>query len=237
MTNKVGAGTIKEVSGRSLEDILYMDMMARELLTRPRPPKPNVPTHFNGKLIKDLSDSERQDFYFSMQPESTKAAMIAQKERDPEDDANWANRPLPLNWKAVPEADMDTPEGRDLAVAKRALDPNEVDLVKQNKVGRNTLGDSEDSGTSKETRKRSIEAFTYSRPYEPTDNELTKLGAIKPLKNVAIPDESRPEKPKKRSFWSWPFGDKSEEKKIVTKVGFTKGGLRITTWEKDENSH
>src|SRR5665213_1475981 len=168
MTNKLGHMEIVPQELRNLDQEDYAKRMAEALLKGPRPPKPIAPTHFNGKPVTKLTDEERQEFYLSMQPVSTQAVL----RRDPKDDAEAWNRPI-LNWKAVEGCDTTTPEGIAKAVAKRALDPAEVVIVEGiRRKARNTLGDSKDSAFSKETKERAAQAFTYSRPANPTAIEL-----------------------------------------------------------------
>lgn len=157
--------------------------------------KPKIPTHFNGKLIVDLTSAEKAEFYISMQQPSTQMCL----KRDPKDDEAWRNRPMPENWKAVPDADFSTPEGRDKAVAKRTLDPNDIAIVQQNRhsESRNSLGQSDLSSVSPEKRTKGIEAFTYSKPAELTPEQVKKVTKMEDIKSTPL----EPVKPQKRSLF------------------------------------
>lgn len=200
MTDKLGAFKITEGHIRKQSDIDYANNMAKALLDGPRPPKPVIPTHFNGKLVADLSYSEKEEFYISMQPPSTQAAL----RRDPKDDEKHWNREI-KDWKANPTADLTTEAGRDAAVALRPLNPQEIDIAKANKIGRNTLGDSKNPSADKEKKERSVWAYIFSRPATLTEEEKTRVTKLEPI--VSAPLE--PEEPKKQGFFSRIFGGKN----------------------------
>lgn len=182
---------------RTLDNQNYAEWMAKELLKGPRPPKPVVPSHFNGKLVSELNEDEKQAFYLSMQPESTKTAL----KRDPKDDADHWNREI-FDWKAIPDADMETEEGRDKGVAIRSVDPNDADDYRAAKKGKNTLGMSTTSGFSKETKEKSVWAYTYSKPADLTPEEKRKVTKLTPMESTLL----EPEKPKKKSILRRCFG-------------------------------
>lgn len=173
---------------RTLENQNYAEWMAKELLKGPRPPKPVVPTHFNGKLVSELNEDEKQAFYTSMQPESTQATL----KRNPKDDADHWNRQI-FDWKAVPDADMETEEGRDKGTNKRVIDPNDAADYRAAKKGKNTMGMSNEPGFSKETKEKAVWAYTYSKPADLTPEEKMKVTKLTPMESNLM----EPEKPKK----------------------------------------
>lgn len=128
-------------------------------------------------------------------PTTTQCASTqAVLDRDPSKDAEYWNRSIPENWKAVPDADLSTPEGRDKAVAKRNVDPTEVAIAEDaRRKSKNTIGDSEASSVTPEKRERGIWAFTYSKPVQLTPEQLKKVTKLEEIVNTPI----EPKKPKK----------------------------------------
>lgn len=187
--NKIGQCTVNELVGRDPEHARYAELMTKSLMALPQGPKPAVLTHFNGKLIKDLSDEEKEGFYFSMQPLSTKEAMIEQKKRKPSEDFDWLTRPI-YKCLANPNA-----KNRDELVGTRPIDIRDIELHKATRVGKNSLGDSKESSVSEELRERAVHAFTYSKPADLTEEELTRVRKLEILEAVsAIPVEKKKEK-------------------------------------------
>jgi len=126
------------------------------------------------------SDEEKQAFIFEMQQPSTKAALIAQKDRKPEDDLEHLLRPIPQEYLANPNATT-----HDELTAMRPLKPDEISAHMRTKTGRNQLGSSKDSSVTGEKRDSGIHAMTYSKPYQPTVEELKKLTKSNPFDSVA----------------------------------------------------
>lgn len=170
----------------------YVRWMAKELLAMPRN-APNVPTHFNGKLIKDLSPEERDAFLFSMQPDSTKSAMEAQKQRHPSEDIDHLLRSMP-ECLANPSA-----KNREELVGTRPVAPDEIAFFeRERRKGGFKLGESKESSVPPEKRDRGVQAFTYSKSYIPTDQELKKLIKGKPMDNAVVqPEKGAIQKKKK----------------------------------------
>ena len=171
----------------------FVKRMTKETL-KEREGKPSiwkVPTHFEGKLIKDLDNEERERFHFSMQPKSTQDAITRQKTRDPKDDLAYVLRPMP-DCVAVPDAkDLDTLAGL------RNVPVSDIMLVEDlRRSQKNTKGTEDLSSLTVESRKRGIEAFTYSKPAELTLDELKKVTKLEEIKS----DKIDPEKPKKDGF-------------------------------------
>lgn len=125
------------------------------------------------------SEEEKQAYIFEMQQPSTKAALLAQKDRNPEDDLEYLLRPIPPEYLANPNATT-----QDELTAMRPLKPDEIQAHLSTKKNRNMLGESKDSSI-KDKRSAGIHAFTYSKPYEPTVEELKKLTKSAPIDSVA----------------------------------------------------
>lgn len=159
------------------------DMVAA--IKRERPFEPRVvPTHFKGKLISELSASERDEFIFSVQAKSTQTTLS----RDPSEDAAYiyAKKNTPID----PSAQVRDESGN-IDHGTRHLGVEELLLVEDTRrKPKNSLGQGTESGASEETRKRASEAFTYSKPYNPTDAELDRLQKIRAVEagEVAIPE-------------------------------------------------
>lgn len=200
--------TIREVSGRLQADIDYANYVLDGLKSMPQAKKPNVPTHFNGKLIKDLSYEEKEEFFLSMQPESTRKAI----KRTNEERGEYWESPI-LGWKANPEA-----KSLDEAVGLRALDAKETILAEDNRrKSKNSLGDSKDSSVNKEKRQKGIEAFTYSRPAKLTAEETKRVTKLEEIVNTPL----EPENANEDGFFSKlfkPFFGKGKTEEIKTKI-------------------
>lgn len=161
------------------------ERILEEVKAGPRPPPPVIPDTFNGKAIAELTEKEREAFIVSLQPESTKKALELQKTRAPEDDIDWVLRPMPA-CLANPEA-----KNKDELVSKRALDPQEVTLVEgMRRQSKNTVGTSSLKSFDEEKRTKGIEAFTYSRPAEPSIAELRRLKKMEEIIEAVQPEEA-----------------------------------------------
>lgn len=182
--NKVGNCSVNELATRNPIDALYADYMAKEIKKAVPNPIHKVPDTFKGKPIKELTPEEREEFIFSMQPESTQKAMIAQKSRAPEDDLEYLLRPIDPSYLADPNAkDLD-----DLIKARRITPEEYTTYNRLRKSQRNTLGDSRQASINEESKARAVHAFTYSKPYEPNLTEMKKLKKLTELVNTALPD-------------------------------------------------
>ena len=133
------------------------------------------------------SEEEKQAFIFEMQQPSTKAALLAQKDRKPEDDLEHLLRPIPPEYLANPNA-----ETHDELTAMRPLKPDEIQAHLSTKRNRNMLGESKASSIA-DKRQSGINAFTYSKPYEPTVEELKKLTKSAPIDSVEPEFRAPPE--------------------------------------------
>jgi hypothetical protein len=203
--NKVGQCTVKEDYVPTSDDIFYREHMVKELKKLNREPR-KAPSHFNGKLIADLSPSEREDFIFSLQPKSTQDAMIAQRTRKPEDDLEYVLRPMNPDYLAVKDA-----KNLDELTAARNLSPQEYAVYnKMRQSQKNTLGDSKAPGISSESRERAIHAFTYTKPYEPNLKELSKLKKLTAIANSTLPEPGKREEPPGRNFFQRRIDDISD---------------------------
>ena len=195
-----------------MRDPKHFKRMLEESMQAPRPEKPVIPETFNGKKVSELSDSEKELFYLSLQTESTRLAIENQKKRKPEDDLEWVLRPMPA-CLANPEA-----KNKDELVSKRGLEPQEVTVVEgMRRQSKNTLGTSELSSVTEEARERAIHGFTYSKPAEPSVTELRRLKklveveAIRPAEAPTTADDKREYKltmlEKMRLWFNSKFGD------------------------------
>lgn len=190
MTNKIGQFTIREGYTPSQADIEFRERMTRETLEDPkRPPKPIVPTHFMGKLIAELAPGEKEAFYLSLQQKSTQDALERQKTRNPDDDIDWAQRPIPENYLANPNAST-----LEELTGERTISPKEyMDYKSMQRSPKNSRGQSELSSVTKESKKRAVESFTYSKPAELTPEQIKRVTKLTEFVSTAL----EPEKPKK----------------------------------------
>lgn len=167
-----------------------VDDFAKILAAIPRE-KPKLPTEWNGKPVKDLDAKEKEEFYFSLQPKSTQEAILAQRNRRPEDDLDHLLRPMP-DCVANPNA-----KSLDELTSRRPLDPSEVLIAESlRKSGRNALGQSTGSSASSERKEKATWAFTYSPPAEITEKDFKRIEELKPLKAVVA--ETPPPKAEKK---------------------------------------
>lgn len=142
---------------------------------------------------------------------STKAALELQKTRNPLEDKMWAERPLPANCMAVPDADLSTEAGRDLAVGKRNLDPQDVILHERTRhlVDRNSLGQSELSATTPERRESAVHHFMVSPSLKASDLEPDqKITGLTEIKSEPLPKEEWRPMPFYKAAWHWIKGNK-----------------------------
>lgn len=99
--------------------------------------------------------------------------------------------------------DYSTVAGIKAAVGTRDVSPEEIASYPYNQ---GPLIDAGTPGTSPERREKAKEAFLYSKPAEPSDEDLKRLGKLTGLDAVAVtqlPDA--PEEPKRpwRNLWGW----------------------------------
>lgn len=122
------------------------------------------------------------------QAPSTLKALEAQAKRNPIEDMAWANRPLPADWKAVPNA-----KSKEESVGMRNLQASEI-LTEETRRRRakNSDGQATGSSTSKENRQRAQEAFIYTPAARVSrrDVELRAVGLVEyksePMKEVWV---------------------------------------------------
>lgn len=157
------------------KDYLYAMFMADELKARPYEKKPAS----------------------TVQAASTQAILNRPKEKD----AEWFNRPIPLNWKAKPDA-----KTTEEAVGTRAVTPEEIHIDEnRRRASKNTLGDAVSGGArsvAPDSIERAISAYTCSPPAELTETEKMKLKALTPYS----PLPEKVEKPVKSSWFKRLFG-------------------------------
>lgn len=125
---------------------------------------------------------------------STIENLKKQAERHPDNDKEWQLRPIPKEYLAVPSA-----SNLDELVGAKPRDIDQVIAHNKTRGSRNTPGDSKDYKMSPKLRDRAIHAFTYSKPYNPTNEELKKLNKLTPMDNVI----AQPEVKKEVSEWHW----------------------------------
>ena len=191
---------------REMRDKKNFDRILAEVKAGPRPPPPVVPEMFNGKKVAELNAEEREAFYVSMQPDSTKKAIELQKTRAPEDDLEWILRPMPA-CVANPEA-----KSHDELVSKRPLDSQEVILVEGlRRASKNTVGTSDASSVDQEKRDKGIWAFTYSKPADPSIKELRRLKKLDEMEAVQ-PSEAPKSLEEKLENYEMPLIQKLETK-------------------------
>jgi hypothetical protein len=221
---------IREI-GEPTEHVDYVKRMAAEMLKGPRPPRPVVPTHFNGKLIADLLPDERKAFYFSMQPKSTQEAITRQKDRHPSEDKDFSLRPMSDDWLAVKDAK--NPVGSDEWLAEitneRKVSTKEIVLGEDlRRKPRNTFGDAHDTPTlTPQMKEKAVQAFMYSKPHDLKDEEIKRITKLEEIVNTPMD----PPVQKKQGFWARLFRkdpNPSEGRKFKTKYRFTESGLMIT---------
>ena len=160
------------------------EIIVKELLSGPRPPKREVPKTFNGKPLNELSKKEWDDFIFSMQTPAMQAAILEQKKRNPEDDLEWILRPISA-CLANPEA-----KNQDELVKKRNVGIEEFSLVEgMRRSQKNTVGTSTLTTINEDRRNKGVEAFTYSKPANPSTADLKRLKKVEPIQDAIQPIE------------------------------------------------
>lgn len=175
-------------SPKIAEHVKYVKSVAAQIAAIPRI-KTEVPKTWNGKPTEELTQGEREEFYLSMQQESTQKAIIAQRGRNEDEDLDHLFRPLPaeLEWKRE--------------VEHRAISPEEFMVAKSNqRAAKNTLGQSEDGSVDSAKRKRGIEAFTYSEPAKLTPDQIKRLTKLEEIVNTPLLPPKPTEKWWKRIF-------------------------------------
>lgn len=149
-------------------DSQYVKQMTEAQLAIPRL-KREVPNTWNGKPVENLTQEERQAFYFSMQPKSTQDAILRQKARKPEEDIDYLLRPMPADAQVRDEKG-------NVFVAERTITAKEMQVIQGNRHGgRNQLGQSTTSSVDSSKRDKGIEAFTYSKPAEIADEDIKRI--------------------------------------------------------------
>lgn len=128
----------------------YIEYMAKELSKRPKRPKSTV------------------------QCASTQAVL----DRPVDQDLMHWMRPIPLNWKANPNA-----KTLDEVVGFRFFDATQVAIIEDIRhKARNTLGQTKLSSVTPESKEKAIHAFTYAPPAELSNSPFkffeTKLTEI-----------------------------------------------------------
>jgi hypothetical protein len=125
------------------------------------------------------------------QPASTKALLEAQEKRAKEDDFLHWGRPIPSNWKAVPNA-----KTLDEAVGKKDFDASQVAVIEDiRRKARNTLGQSESSSVSEESKQRARDVWLYTPPAPYTKEEQRKIKELEDAKpKKELPKEVAPAK-------------------------------------------
>lgn len=178
--NKVGHATIVDGHIRSSTDVVYADYMNLSLkeLAKNRPKKP--------------ASTE--------QAPSTAQALKRQAERHPSEDKEWMIRDMP-NCLANPEANT-----KDELVNKRNVDAQDALLHRSTQQSRNQLGDSKESSVTPKARDRGINAFTYSKPYVPTDTEIKRFNKLEAMDALAPDPSQEQSQVNKKSFWQRLFG-------------------------------
>lgn len=145
------------------------------------------PTHFKGKPVSELTAEERREMIFSMQQPSTQKALLLQKTRDPKDDHAWANRPIPK--EAIINPDAKTPE--EAVGPHRNISADEYELFTANRrAQKNTIGTSDLSSVDREKKERAVHGFTYSKPANPSPDEIGRLKRLK--ETGAVPPAEAP---------------------------------------------
>lgn len=183
-------------------DPLYADyvkrMAAEQLKTQPRRPKPVKPEGMS-----------QEEWIFSMQPKSTQEIMIKQK--DPDYKRDWS-APLPDNVLANPNA-----KTKEELIGERRLSLEEISHVEAiRRRSKNSLGQSEASSTSKETRERAAHHFNVTPPALLTDEEIHALTDLAALPD-SVPATFPPQEWKKltplQAIWHWLKGGEIKRSK------------------------
>lgn len=227
---------IREIPNHSPEYRDYIEKGAKWLKENRRIDPPKIPTHFNGKLIADLSSSEKEAFYISMQTPNTQKLLL----RDPKDDADWQARlqgPMPEGWKAIPEADMSTEAGRDKGVAKRAVDVAEFQIIDGMRQSghANTFAQGDGSILTSENRKRAIEAFTYSKPADLSQEDLRRITHLKEIANTPPEPEEETKGFFSKIMGFFAKGEVKAKKTEMKLIGKTGDSFGITYHYEDSN--
>lgn len=153
----------------------YVKQVSQELAAVPRiikeAPKPPA----------NATKEELEKFYFDQQPESTKQAILRQKERKPEDDSDYLLRPINPGYLANPNA-----KSLEELTAERSLSVSDVMLHMKTKTGRNQIGQSAKGSVDNGKRERGIEAFTYSKPADPGKEDLKRLKSLTEMDAVMV---------------------------------------------------
>jgi len=178
---KLGSGHISEEYEGS-KDSEYTAMMVKSLNAIKREKKPGTTT----------------------QCASTMANLERQKTRKPHEDMDWVLRPIDPSYLAVPDA-----TNLEQLTGKRQFDFDQVMILSTKDGSKNSLGDGFKSSTSPEHREKAIHAFTYSKPYEPTDEERERMATpaeLAEIKRLTNPIQAFPPEPrvsKWRKVWEW----------------------------------
>ncbi len=166
----------------------YVKKMTEEQSAIPRV-KREVPNTWKGKPTELLNAEEREEFYFSMQPQSTQAAIIAQKARKPEDDIDHPLRPMP-ECVANPSA-----TSLDELTALRSVSMDDaLREEERRRRPKNSIGQSEVGSVDSEKRAKGIQAFTYSKPADLTPEQVKKLTKLTEIANTPLEPIEKPKK-------------------------------------------
>lgn len=172
------------------EQAKYIKRVANEMrkLTpaRPKPVKPD--------------GMSQDEWILSMQSPATRELM--EKHKDPEYKRDWT-APLPDNVLANPNATT-----KEELVGEREATIEEINHIEAiRRRSKNTLGQSERSGVSSESRARGAHAFCVSPPARLTDEEIQMLTKIEPIENSMPATLPEPEQKKRYpSIMDWITG-------------------------------
>jgi predicted DNA-binding protein (UPF0251 family) len=191
---------------RNLEDVLYAEEMAKIVREKvERSERPNVP-----RLDPNLSPAEREKAILALQSPAMQKIML-------ETDEEKAKRLSDLSTVSFEKAAVDPALAKELAhtvATGGILDPDKVaELVKPRKISpeeyahaeairrrpKNTDGQSELSGTTKETKEKAASAFTCSPPADLTPNQKAQVQHLTAIKALQLTAQMEVPKP---SFWS-----------------------------------
>ena len=207
VTNRIGDGwKISDDYSVSKWHPDYLKTQVEETLAEGPRPLPFVPKEFNGKLIADLTPEENKAFIFSIQAKSTQEAMERQATRRPEDDLEYKLRPISEDYLAVKDA-----KTKEELTAERNIPVSEFHAFDSfRKKQKNTRGEQKEDTLSDAMRDKAINAFTYSRPANPSISDLKRLTNMDELDSIIAtaetpPPPSAPEnkKPLIQRFTEW----------------------------------
>ncbi len=140
---------------RTLADQIEFDRLVAEIRASRPPPKPN-PVCPDGM--------SKEDFIMSLQlPHVQRVMKMSEVELE-----EYRARPMPENWLANPDA-----KTNDESVGKRNLDPDEIAAYTgMRHASKNTIGQSEKSATTPESRERAVQGLIFTPPAKVTPSEV-----------------------------------------------------------------